>query len=69
MVAQFFKIQFTNTLNLPWEFTQIFIVNGSSENPVNSIVVKKIIQTETKHDEFGEILLNFDFRVRGKVPF
>ena len=40
-----------------------------AKNPVNSIVVKKIVQTGTKHDEFGEIFLNFDFRVRGKVPF
>ena len=40
-----------------------------AKNPVNSIVIKKIIQAGTRHDEFGETLLNFDLRVRGKVPF
>ena len=37
--------------------------------PVNSIAVKKIIETGTRHDEFNEILLKFDLRVRGKVSF
>ena len=32
-------------------------------------IVKKIIETRTKHDEFREILLKFELRVRGKVPF
>ena len=31
-------------------------------------MVKEIIRTGTKHDEFREIL-KFDFRVHGKVPF
>ena len=36
---------------------------------MNSIVVKKIIYTGTRHDEFFKILSNFDLRVCGKVPF
>ena len=40
-----------------------------AKNLVNRIVVKKIIQTGTKHDEFWKILTKFDLRVCGKVPF
>ena len=36
------------------------------KNYVDSVVVKKIIQTETRHDEFRKILLELDLRVRGE---
>ena len=40
-----------------------------AENPENSIVLKEIIETRTRPDEFREILLKFDLRVCGKVAF
>ena len=40
-----------------------------AKNSVNSIVLKNIIQTGTRDVVFREILLKFDLRVRGKVPF
>ena len=36
------------------------------KNYVDSVVVKKIIQTGTRHDEFRKILLELDLRVRGE---
>ena len=36
------------------------------KNYVDSVVVKKIIQTGTMHDEFRKILLELDLRVRGE---
>ena len=32
-------------------------------------MVKKIIETRAKHDESREVLIKFELRVRGKVPF
>ena len=39
------------------------------KNSVISIVIKKMIETGTRHDEFREILSKFDLGVCGKVPF
>ena len=39
------------------------------KNSVNRIVVKKMIYTGTRYGGFRQILLKFDLRVRGKVPF
>ena len=39
------------------------------KNLIKSRVVKKIIPTGTRHDEFREVLPNFELRVHLKVPF
>ena len=36
---------------------------------MKKIVIKKIVQTGTRHAVFREILLKLDLRVRGKVLF
>ena len=67
-VKELFKIQLRNTLNLVSLVTQNFIENDSGKKFNEQYMVKEIIRTGTKHDEFREIL-KFDFRVHGKVPF
>ena len=40
-----------------------------AKNSLNSILDNKVIQTGTRHNEFREILLKLDLRVRSKIPF
>ena len=44
--------------------TQDFILNGSGKKSSNQFMVQKII---LRHDEFSEMLIKFDLRVRAKV--
>ena len=41
----------------------------AAKNSVTSIAVKRIILTGTRHAILREILLKFDLKIRGKVPF
>ena len=41
----------------------------AAKNSLNSILDNKVIQTGTRHNEFREILLKLDLRVRSKIPF
>ena len=43
-------------------------MNDSDTKFSKQFMVQKIIYTGTRHDEFREILIKFDLRVRGKVP-
>ena len=40
-----------------------------AKNSLNSILDNKVIQTGTRRNEFREILLKLDLRVRSKIPF
>ena len=42
-------------------------MNGGRKNFTEQFMVQEIIQTRTRHDEFKEILIKFDLRVRGKA--
>ena len=39
------------------------------KNLMKSRVVKKVIPTRTRHDEFREVLPNFELRIHLKAPF
>ena len=68
-VIHIFKIQLRIILNLLWQVAQDFLVNCRGKKFSEQYSDKKIIYTGTRHDEFWKILLKFDLRVCGKVPF
>ena len=44
-------------------------MNDCGEKFCEQYIVKQIVKKGTRHDEFKEILLKFEFRVRDQVPF